>query len=87
MPETIDDLRAEIRALQRKLNAIARDGDDVAEWYSVADAAKRWNVSVSTVWRFKRAGLIEFRKFAQPHGKNFVSSATVRRGPPHKAEA
>src|SRR5262249_37590793 len=70
VPESIDDLRAEVRALQRKLNNIARGDDTAADWFSINETAKRWRVSVSTVRRFEREGRIEFRKFSTPNGKN-----------------
>ena len=83
MPESIDSLRAEVRALQRKIENLARNDDD-ADWFTITEAAKRWRVSVSTVRRFEDEGRIEFRKFSTPNGKNYIAGDVVRAGPPHR---
>ena len=79
---TIEALRVQIAAQQAQLDEIQRTArDDAAEWFSIRQTAERWGVSVSTVRRLKRLGLIEFRKFTE-HGKNYIHRDAVMRGPP-----
>lgn len=76
---TIEALRVQIAAQQAQLDQIQRTArEDAAEWFSIRQVAERWSVSVSTVRRLNRLGLIEFRKFTE-HGKNYVDRDAVRR--------
>ena len=79
----VEDLRAELRALQRRVAILTRDDDDAADWFSISETAKRWRVSASSIRRFAAEGRIELHKFSAPNGKNFIAGDVVRRGPPH----